>query len=38
MQYVTRYNYEVEKINNSFMDVYLGVVPANPVAAITSGA
>lgn len=37
MQYVKRYNYEVEKINNAFMDVYLGIVPANPVAAITSG-
>ena len=36
MQYVKRYNYEVEKMNAAFMDVYLGVVPANPVAAITS--
>ena len=36
MQYVKRYNYEVEKVNNAFMDVYLGLVPANPVAAINS--
>ena len=36
MQYVKRYNYEVERINSAFMDVYLGVLPANPVAAITS--
>lgn len=36
MQYVKRYNYEVEKMNAAFMDVYLGVVPANPVASVTS--
>ena len=36
MQYVKRYNYEVERVNNAFMDVYLGLVPANPVATINS--
>ena len=29
-QYLKRYNYEVERINSQFMDIYLGFVPANP--------
>ena len=37
MQYVKRYNYEVERINSAFMDVYLGVVPANPASTDKSG-
>jgi hypothetical protein len=37
MQYVKRYNYEVERINAAFMDVYLGVVPANPSSDEKSG-
>ena len=33
MQYVTRYNYEVERINAAYMEIYLGFVPANPESA-----
>ena len=33
MQYVNRYNYEVEKINAAYMEIYLGFVPANPDVA-----
>ena len=32
MQYVKRYNYEVERMNAAFMDIYFGFVPANPAS------
>ena len=37
MQYVKRYNYEVERINAAFMDVYLGFIPATPATDEKNG-